>query len=121
MKQHDTIVLADSPHAQTVLLGLTLVERGLRVATKVGARRVFVLDGPEAARAVGDWLADLGGADLLVVRADDQVVHKPLLEALLKGRGDRRIAVGPDGEYAGALWVPSEHAKATVDAILATG
>src|SRR5690606_27510854 len=31
----------------------------------------------------------------------------------------RRIAVGPDGEYAGALWVASEHAREAIDAVAA--
>ncbi|HEY5921577.1 MAG TPA: CDP-alcohol phosphatidyltransferase family protein [Kofleriaceae bacterium] len=119
MKDFDALILADSPHAKTVLLGLTLVERGWRVATKVGARRVFVLDGPEAARTVRDWAGEGGNVALVVMRAGDQVVHKPLLEPLVRGTGARRMAVGPDGEYAGALWVEGEDVKRVVDAIAA--
>ena len=117
MQAFDVLILADSPHAQTKLLGLTLVDRGWRVANKVGARRVFVLDGPEAARAVREWAAERGNAALVVLRAGDQVVHKPLLEPLVRGTAERRIAVGPDGEYAGALWAGGEHATRVVAAI----
>jgi phosphatidylglycerophosphate synthase len=119
MQQFDAIILADSPHAQTKLLGLTLVERGRRVAMKTGARRVFVLDGAETARALPAWIAERGSVPLVVIRAGDQVVHKPLVEPLLRGTGDRRIAVGPDGAYAGAFWLASDHARAAVDALVA--
>ena len=119
MPEFDAIILADSPHAQTRLLGLTLVERGWRVANRVGARRVFVLDGPEAVRALREWDAERGNAALVVMRAGDQVVHKPLLEPLLRGTADKRIAVGPDGAYAGALWVSGTDIKPVLDAIIA--
>jgi len=119
MPVFDALILADSPHAKTVLLGLTLVERGRRVVAKLGARRVFVFEGPPTADAARTWIGELGDADLLVVRAGDQVVHKPLLEALLRGRADRRIAIGPDGEYAGALWIRGAEAARLVDAIVA--
>lgn len=100
----DAVVLAASPHAQARVVGLSLVERGRRVAAKVGARRVFVLDGASAAAALTAWDAERGDAALLVLRAGDQVVHMPLVEPLRGAAGDRRVAVGPDGAYAGALW-----------------
>jgi phosphatidylglycerophosphate synthase len=50
-----------------------------------------------------------------VIRGGDQLVHHPLPKALLAGTGDRRIAVGPDGEYAGALY--ASDGKALVAAL----
>jgi phosphatidylglycerophosphate synthase len=119
MQEFDALILADSPHARTKLLGLSLVERGVRVAQKVGARRVLVLDGNVGASDVTAWTAKRGSAPLVVMRAGDQVVHKPLLEPLLRGRGDRRVAIGPDGAYAGALWVSGDHADTVATAIAA--
>ena len=103
MQELDALILADSPHARTELLGLTLMERGRRVASRAGARRVFVLDSADAAAGLLAWAEGLGHAALLVVRASDQVVHKPLVEPLLRGTQDRRLAVGPDGAYAGQV------------------
>jgi len=119
MQDLDVLILADSPHARTRLLGLTLVERGRRVATRVGARRVLVLDGAHALAELRGWADGLGQASLLVIRAGDQVVHRPLVEPLLRGTGDRRIAVGPDGSYAGAFWVAPAHAREVIDALAA--
>jgi phosphatidylglycerophosphate synthase len=121
MHQFDALILADSPHARAEILGLALVERGRRVATKVGARRVFVLDGPDAAQPLRGWIAERGNAALVVIRAGDQVVHKPLVEALMRGTRERRIAVGPDGAYAGALWVDGESVQPAVDVLIASG
>ncbi|MFN0253710.1 MAG: CDP-alcohol phosphatidyltransferase family protein [Kofleriaceae bacterium] len=129
----DAIVLADSPHARARVMGLTLVERGRRVAAKSGARRVYVVDSEEAAKGVVAWDRDRGDAALVVVRAGDQVVHKQLIEPLVEplvlplveplverlveplveplvetsaGARDRRIAVSPETDaYAGALYV----------------
>ncbi len=114
----DAVILADSPHARVKLLGLTLVERGRRVALKVGARRVFVVDGPEAAAGLRAWDAEREGAALLVIRAGDQLVHRPLVEPLVRGTQERRLAVGPDG-YAGALWASRAHAPEVIAAIVA--
>ena len=119
MQELDALILADSPHARTELLGLTLMERGRRVATRAGARRVFVVDSPAAAAGLLPWADGLGHAALLVVRASDQVVHKPLVEPLLRGTGERRVAVGPGGAYAGAFWVRPEHARDVIAALAA--
>lgn len=104
----DAVVLADSPHASARVMGLTLVERGRRVAAKSGARRVYVVDSPEAAKGVVAWDEARGSAALVVVRAGDQVIHKPLIEPLLAGSRDRRIAVAADDSYAGALYVEGD-------------
>jgi phosphatidylglycerophosphate synthase len=106
----DAVVLADSPHARARVMGLTLVERGRRVAAKSGARRVYVVDSPEAAKGVVAWDAERGDAALVVVRAGDQVIHKPLIEPLLAGSRDRRIAVSANDAFAGALYVRGDAA-----------
>lgn len=114
----DAIVLAISPHAGESILGLTLVERGRRVAAKAGARRVLVLD-EESVKNLPAWSSDLGDADLLVLRASDQLVHLPLVKPLLAASGSRRVAVGPSGAAAGALYVTSTEAPAVIDALAA--
>lgn len=115
----DAIVLATSPHAGEKLLGITLAERGRRMVTKVGARRVFVVDSAAAASALPDWDRARGAADLLVVRAGDQLVHLPLVTPLLGGKGERRAAVGPDGQFAGALYLAARTAPEAIAAITA--
>jgi phosphatidylglycerophosphate synthase len=107
----DAVVLATGPHAQARVLGLTLAERGERVAAKVGARRVLVLD--ESADLAA-WDAARGDAALLVIDAREQLVHTPLVEPLLRGSAPHRIAVDTDGTFAGALWLSG---AAPVDAI----
>lgn len=98
------MIVAASPHARARVCGVTLVERGRRVAARLGARRILVLDDAAAAAGLAAWSAARDGAELVVVRAGDQVVHVPLVEPLRAADGDRRVAVGPDGAYAGALW-----------------
>jgi phosphatidylglycerophosphate synthase len=115
----DAVVLADSPHAASRVLGLTLAERGRRVAARVGARRVIVVDGPDVAGGLAAWHAEGGAPALLVLRAGDQVVHPPLVEPLLGGDGERRIAIGPDGAYAGAIWLSAAAAPDAIAAIAA--
>lgn len=100
----DAIVLADSEHRSTILLGLTLPERGRRVAVRVGARRVLVLESAADLPALAAWDAERGDAGLLVIRAGDQMVHVPLVKPLIEGTGTRRLAVGPGGDFAGALF-----------------
>ncbi len=115
----DAVILASSPHAQTRVLGLSLVERGRRVAARLGARRVFVLDQASAGPALVRWHAEGGDAALLVLQAGDQVVHLPLCEPLVGGTADRRVAVGPDGGHAGALWARGDAAREAIAALAA--
>ncbi len=119
----DAVVLADSPHAAARVLGLSLAERGRRVALRAGARRVFVADGTPAGAtsALAAWHAEGGAPALLILRAGDQVVHPPLVEPLLAGAGERRIAVGPDGAYAGAIWLSAAAAGEAIAALVAGG
>lgn len=119
----DAIVLADSPHAGVRVLGLSLAERGRRVAARAGARRVLVIDGPGAAAGLAAWHAEGGAPALLILRAGDQVVHPPLIEPLIDplraGAAARRIAVGPDGAYAGAIWLAPGAAPEAIEEISA--
>src|SRR5512147_1827564 len=113
----DAVVLATAPSATDKLLGITLAERGRRVAMKAGARRVYMIDSAEALAGLAAWDRERGDAALLVLRAGDQLVHLPLVRPLLAGLGDRRIAVGPSGEYAGALWADAAHAREVIGAL----
>lgn len=117
MHEFDVVLLANSQHARTHVLGLTLVERGLRVAERMGAKRVFTLDSVAAANELRTW-AESSPA-LVVLRVGDQVIHRPLIEALLTGTSQRRIAVGADGTFGGALWASGPAIQEAVDAILA--
>src|SRR5687768_14542802 len=97
----DAIVLADDAFSNVRIAGLTARERAVRVAEKLGAERVFVLDGDRT--ALDAWRATTSGP-VLVLRAD-QLVHTDLAQPLFaeKPTNGIAIAVGPDGAYAGAL------------------
>jgi phosphatidylglycerophosphate synthase len=107
----DAVVLADSPHAKHRILGLSLAERGRRVAKKAGARRILVIDDAASRSELATWNAERGDASLLVIDARDQLVHSPLVDPLIgKASGFRLQAsgsdlysvVGADGAAAGA-------------------
>jgi phosphatidylglycerophosphate synthase len=120
------VVLAEGPHAQRRIAGLSLAERARRVAGRAGAGEVLVVDSPAARASV---IAFARGADaLLVVRAGDQVVHTPLVAGLVEA-GRTALAVAPEapaapdvapGAYAGALLAVGADV-ATVAAALAAG
>jgi len=105
MSEFDALVLAiGAPAVTGKVCGLTLRERGRRLAVKAGATRVEIAETPEQAAA----FVPTAGHDVLILRASDQVVHFPLIEAVKDATGDRpRIAVSPDGEYGGAIWIPA--------------
>lgn len=113
----DAVILAVSPHAHARVLGLTLVERARRVVTRAGATRVRVVSSAADAAGLAAWRKAAPGHGLLVVRAGDQLVHTPLVAPLVAADGDRRIAVGPDGAPAGALFATSRAAAEAVTAI----
>lgn len=115
--EFDAIILADSPHANEVLLGLTLVERARRIATRAGAKRVFVVDGNDTGLAAWDQERPSDRA-LVIVRGGDQLVHAPLLKPLVEGSAPRRVVVGIDGTYGGALWLSGDDARDAVAVIL---
>jgi len=99
----DVIVLAVGPAARAhKVCGLTLAERGRRVANKLGATRVKLVESAADAAELPAWVAD---RDLLIIRVSDQVVHFALIDAV-RG-GGARIAITPEGDYAGAIWIPA--------------
>lgn len=119
----DAIVLATDPLSRVRIAGLAACERAVRVARRVGASRVSVIDSDAARAELVAWRGARTGR-LLVIRAD-QLVHTPLVEPLTAAAGDA-IAVVPDsppvndltaGAYAGAFIVSGEAAQATVAAL----
>ncbi|MBP9084618.1 MAG: CDP-alcohol phosphatidyltransferase family protein [Kofleriaceae bacterium] len=109
----DALIIATSPAAKTSVAGISLLERAIRSARRVGAVRVVVVE-----KSGAPQLRELAGAaQVLVIRAD-QMVHPPLLQPMLAlldaGTNDAVIAVAPaapvatdvaPGDYAGALVV----------------
>jgi hypothetical protein len=110
----DAVVLFDALSQQRIA-GLTAGERAVRVARRVGATHVLVVD------RVRDQLAAWRGArrcPLLVLRAD-QLVHPPLVTPLIAAApaDGVAIAVGPDDGYAGALLATGEHTGWVIEAL----
>ena len=97
----DAIVLADDALSRVKVAGLCARERAVRVAKKLGAERVFVVEGNRD--DLHAWRAPTSGP-VLVLRAD-QLVHTGLAEPLVERRPNNgvAIAVGPDDAYAGAI------------------
>ncbi len=124
----DAIVLADSSLAAVRIAGLSARERAIRVAQRVGATRVYVIDAAAERSALVAWRGE-SGAPLLVIRAD-QLVHTPLAQPLVDWLAARAsthdpgaaIAVGdpPAGAYTGAFVVTGA-TVATAIAALARG
>ncbi|HEY4059564.1 MAG TPA: CDP-alcohol phosphatidyltransferase family protein [Kofleriaceae bacterium] len=104
----DAIVLADDALANVRIAGLSARERAVRVAKRVGAQRVLVVDDALSRESIASWLEGNRNRALLVVRAN-QLVHTPLCSRLVKAlsagempeRGVLR-AVGTDGSDGGA-------------------
>jgi phosphatidylglycerophosphate synthase len=110
----DAVVLSGA-WSQVKIAGLSAAERAIRVARRVGASRVRVVDGsPE--ELVG-WRAGRT-CPVLVVRSD-QLVHPPLVAPLLASapKDGISIAVGPDGAYAGALLATGAAAGSVIEAL----
>jgi phosphatidylglycerophosphate synthase len=119
----DAIVLAESPFARVRIAGLAAVERAVRVAQRVGAERVQVVN---ARAELATWRAD--GRTLLVIRAD-QLVHTPLVQPLIDALPSTGIAMAvvPEkpvvedltaGTYAGAFVAAADAAGAVVAALV---
>src|SRR5574338_100994 len=87
------IVLATDPLSRVRIAGLAACERAVRVARRVGARRVSVIDKDAARAELVGWRGARTGR-LLVIRAD-QLVHTPLVEPLVAAAGDA-VAVVPE-------------------------
>jgi phosphatidylglycerophosphate synthase len=98
----DAIVLADSELSRVKIAGLSARERAIRVAKKVGAERVFVVENGNR-QDLDAWRAPTTGP-VLVIRAD-QLVHTGLVAPLVAAKCPNAlsIAVGPDDRYAGAI------------------
>jgi phosphatidylglycerophosphate synthase len=112
----DAIILAGDPLANVKVAGLTARERAVRVARKVGATRVLVVD--EDRGNIASWRGDRR-VPLLVIRAD-QLVHTPLVQPLVDALPGDAIAVTVEGsppEYAGAFIATAERADAAVRAL----
>lgn len=119
MVPFDAVVLADDPLARLKIAGLPACERAIRVARRVGANRVFVVESASDREKVVGWRR--GDHALLVISAN-QLVHTPLVEPLIKRIGDAlvrgaAIAVGPDDTFAGAYLVVADHAAKAAAAI----
>jgi phosphatidylglycerophosphate synthase len=114
----DAIVLADDPLARVRIAGLPAFERAVRVARRVGATRVLVVDKDRT--QIATW-RDGRRCPVLVLRAD-QLVHTPLAAPLVDALPSDGIAaaVGPDGAYAGAFVAVGQAAERAV-AELAAG
>ncbi len=117
------MVVADDSRSRIRIAGLSARERAIRVARKVGATRIHVIDGPSDRAVLASWRA----ARLLVIRAD-QLVHVPLVQPLVAAfPGDGvAIATVPEapavqdltvGSYAGAFVAAGDAAVATLAAL----
>lgn len=100
------------------ITGLTLAERGRRVAVLAGIaaeRVVLVHDAEELARRRGE----LAGKPLVVMVASAQVVAVSLLNGLALGESGRRQAIDPlrGGQSAGAWVLDAEHSESALDAV----
>ena len=109
----DAIVLTGAL-SRVRIAGLTASERAVRVAYRAGATRVLVV---EDRAGIPAWCADRT-CPLLVIRAD-QLVHTPLVAPLVAAipAGGIAIAVGPDGDYAGALIADGRGADQVIAAL----
>ncbi|MGE0870037.1 MAG: CDP-alcohol phosphatidyltransferase family protein [Kofleriaceae bacterium] len=113
----DAIVIADSPLSRVKVAGLSVRERAIRVARRVGAQRVLVVD--DAAVDVEAWRAG-STLPVLMIRAD-QLVHTPLVAPLVEAMPGHGlvIAVGPDDQYAGAWLATGDAVRGAVAALAA--
>jgi phosphatidylglycerophosphate synthase len=114
------LVLAPPAGDRRVVTGLTLGERGRRVAVRAGvaAADVVVVRSAAELRATR---ARLAGKPLLLQRATDQVVAASLVSALRPEDSGLRHAIDParaDG-YAGAWVADADDGAALLDALIA--
>ncbi len=99
------------------IAGLSAGERAVRVARRVGASRVLVVDGDAGRAGLMAWRAGRT-CPVLVIRAD-QLVHPPLVAPLIAAAPEGlAIAVGPDAAYAGALLATGGAAGAVIGALV---
>lgn len=124
----DAIVLATDVRAGTRIAGLTARERAVRVARRVGAERVLVVDDRATLTGLPVWRSS-SQRPLLVLRAD-QLVHTPLAAPLVAALPADGVVIAsvPEapaasdlqvGEYAGAIAARGAAAGALIDALVA--
>jgi hypothetical protein len=110
----DAIVLADSDVARVKIAGLSVRDRAARIAERLGATRVLVVESDRA--QITAWRGDRT-VPVIVIRAD-QLVHTPLVAPLVAApESPLAIAVGPDNEYGGALLARGEAATRAIEAL----
>ncbi len=121
----DALVLAVDPLAKVRIAGLTAKERAVRVARRMGAERVLVVE--DTAQVAG-WRAGRT-TPVLVIRAD-QLVHTPLVAPLVEqplpadGVVAAVVPAGAlvqdltTGAFAGALIATGSRADAVIAAIV---
>jgi phosphatidylglycerophosphate synthase len=125
MVELDAIVLALGPLPRVRIAGLSARERGVRVAKRVGAIRVLVVEDAAQLAELAAWRS--GQTRPLLVLRTDQLVHTPLVQPLIEAipRDGVAISVVPAepavedltvGAYAGALVATG----VAVDAIVAS-
>ena len=125
----DAIILADDPLSHVRIAGLAASERAVRVAKRVGATRVRVVDRAEARGELVAWRHGRTGA-VLVIRAN-QLVHTPLVAPLIEAISTLpapgiAMAVVPDAPlvedlttaaYAGAFVATGDAAEDAIAAL----
>jgi hypothetical protein len=115
----DAIVLIGAL-SRVRIAGLSVEQRAVRVARRVGAARVLVI--ADTRDELTAWRAGRA-SPLLVIRAD-QLVHPPLVAPLVAAASaapaaDRlAIAVDPDDGYAGALLATGAAAAQVIAALV---
>jgi phosphatidylglycerophosphate synthase len=110
----DAIVVADDPLARVRVAGLTAQERAVRVARRVGATTVHVIE----TLADREKLAGWQGRAVLVIRAD-QLVHTGLVQPLIASAATGVAVEDLTGHYAGAWFTTAHDAQAAVAALAA--
>jgi hypothetical protein len=113
----DAIVLAETDLSGVRIAGLSVRDRAARIASRIGADRVLVVDSATARGTIPAWRAGHAGP-VLVIRTD-QLVHTPLVAPLVASIPDNgvAIAVGPDDDYAGAFVASGDAAERAIDAL----
>ncbi len=126
----DAIVLAADALSRVRIAGLTARERAVRVATKAGSVRVFVVETAASLAELDAWRGS-SHRPLLVVRAD-QLVHTGLVQPLIEAlpREGSALAVVPPSPavedltvdaYAGAFVAIGNAASDAITALVEHG
>jgi phosphatidylglycerophosphate synthase len=91
------------------------------VVAHAGARRIKLVTDPVDLPGLRAWQTAAQPAGLLVVRADNQVVHTPLLMPLLQSSAAGAWATADSGHYAGALYASAGRASAMLEHLVDGG